>query len=444
MIRVAQLPVVKLATTLALLCTPLMLVFGFMFAFDGATAKIKPPDPMWGYLLGYVWALAILFVILMTPIPQRDRKALASLWVVKVGVCLGFMLFFESNYGIDSYWYFHLGMSDPEAFANAGWGNGTANVVALSALHQAFLPGAYHALKLSFAAVGLAGVYYFYRATCLLVGRSDLRWLYALGLTPSILFWGSILGKDPIAMLGIALFTYGVIAVYRRRRARDAVVALLGLVIASWIRDWLAAIFLLPLVMFFVVGKGHFVRKALLILLSVIALGYSAQVFTERFQLDSTRALEERASTISQRWAIGGSAQRIEQRSMDLADMTAFAPVGAFTALFRPLPGEVNNAFGVLAGIENSVLLLFVALALRGGRWTKLTRPEALWIFTTIVVWAVIYGFVSYQNLGTAVRYKLQILPMMIMLVIYLLEPRRQPVPPPPVPRGAVRTAAAR
>ena len=110
--------------------------------------------------------------------------------------------------------------------------------------------------------------------------------------------------------------------------------------------------------------------------------------------------------------------------------MIAFLPIGAFTALFRPLPLEVRNAFGLLAGLENAYMLgLFVVgMTRRGFGWFR--QPVLLWALTTLLVWGAVYGFVSYQNLGSAFRFRVQVAPILLLLGLYLtyahrLEPPR-------------------
>jgi membrane associated rhomboid family serine protease len=105
--------------------------------------------------------------------------------------------------------------------------------------------------------------------------------------------------------------------------------------------------------------------------------------------------------------------------------MVKFAPLGAFTALFRPLPGEVLNPFGLLAGLESLVLLALLLRASRRAKWKEFKQPLILWASTLILIWAVVYGFASIQNLGTAVRWKLQVLPLLVGLLCYL--GRRRP-----------------
>jgi hypothetical protein len=102
----------------------------------------------------------------------------------------------------------------------------------------------------------------------------------------------------------------------------------------------------------------------------------------------------------------------------------AFLPWGVFTSLFRPLPGEVNIPFGVLAGLEDAVLIFFAIRALvRAGR-SRLRDPVVLWDLAFVLIWASMYGLISANNLGAGVRYRTQILPSLILLLLYLGRPR--------------------
>src|SRR5256884_8364260 len=91
---------------------------------------------------------------------------------------------------------------------------------------------------MSCAMLGLLAVYLFYRAAQLYMGRADRRVLYVLAFVPSSLFWSSILGKDPIVLLGVALYTYGFVAWYRARRLRYVAVLLFGVLLAAAMRLW--------------------------------------------------------------------------------------------------------------------------------------------------------------------------------------------------------------
>ena len=91
-----------------------------------------------------------------------------------------------------------------------------------------------------------------------------------------------------------------------------------------------------------------------------------------------------------------------------------------FTALFRPLPGEVLNLFGLLAGFENILILYLLIRALKYGGLAPFKEPIVVWAVSLILVWSFLYGFISYQNLGTASRFRLQIMPVLLSLTFYL------------------------
>ena len=125
---------------------------------------------------------------------------------------------------------------------------------------------------------------------------------------------------------------------------------------------------------------------------------------------------------MSHAWAKGGSSLGNPDLH-NLTDMILFSPLGMFTALFRPLPGEVNNAFGLIAGLENVGLLYYFGRALWRTKLKGITGNQR-WAFaiSLIIIWSFSYGFISYQNLGTAVRFKLQILAIMLIFIQSVLN----------------------
>ena len=80
--------------------------------------------------------------------------------------------------------------------------------------------------------------------------------------------------------------------------------------------------------------------------------------------------------------------------------------------------------FGLLSGIENAALLTFLLLAVVRTRTADFREPLVTWATSLIICWSVIYAFLSYQNLGTAVRFRLQIMPVLLLLLLYLSRPR--------------------
>ena len=397
--------------------------------------RIPQDDMASDFRVGFLWAVALWLSLLVWPVRFADKRALLHIWLVKLLVVLGAIVVMERQYdGQDAFFYF--GQPQREGFRWPGFtfGDGTSNILSLSWLHQQVMPACYHAMRVSFAMVGLIAIYVFYRAAVRFLGREDIRVLYLLALFPGILFWSSILGKDPVILLGISLYVYGVVGVHTHRRAdfkRFAYIVSLaaGIALASLIRVWLGPILVAPLIVFVLFGVRNVLVRVLMVMVVAGAFARVISLTNETFNVESREDLIERTDDVSHRWsggteAAGGSSLSVT-RFQDLGSMVKFAPLGAFTALFRPLPGEVLNPFGLLAGLESLVLLALLLRASRRAKWKEFKQPLILWASTLILIWAVVYGFASIQNLGTAVRWKLQVLPLLVGLLCYL--GRRRP-----------------
>mgnify|MGYP006274103099 CR=1 FL=1 len=405
----------------AFIGVPLAILACFALFRDAAQIRIGILDFNSDYFLGVMVAVALAPLLQLPIFPEAHRKVLTLLWLARCGTTLGVMLAYEGYYTLDSAQYFHRGMQIGDPFSLFAFGQGTDNLEAVTALILAILPS-FTAAKVVYSFVGLIAVYIVYRAATLYLRRDMPDLLLVLGVFPSILFWNSILGKDPITSLGIALVTLGAVGFLTRRRMIFLVVVAAGLLTAAFIRSWLGLIFLAPLVAtIFLTGRASLGTKIGFSILGVPGFLVALQTFQERFAIQTASDLVQRADTLSQGWARGGSAQQIEGGLNSLTDMILFMPVGAFTALFRPLPGEVLNPFGMLAGLENAFLLgLIVYGVYRRGVGPVLRDPVLLWAILTLLAWSAIYGFVSYQNLGTAFRFRAQVAPIMLLLALYL------------------------
>jgi hypothetical protein len=269
---------------------------------------------------------------------------------------------------------------------------------------------------------GLGGSYLFYRAGVAYLGFESPKLLYLLGLFPSILFWSSILGKDPPHMLGIAIYCHGLILWRKERKLRWLVSLAVGVLIASAIRPWSGPILLFPVAVLMIGAvRNPFAKLATLGLICWL-LTFSLGVLNDRFGVTSVHEVVKTTTWVSRSWAKGGSAQEVPTFESG-SDLLAFAPVAMTAALFRPLPGEVMNIFGLLAGLENLFLVFLLVNALPGLSWRTIREPVVIWASTLVIVWAFVYGFISYQNLGSAARFKLQILPILLCLLLLLSRP---------------------
>lgn len=402
----------------------------FLRVVDVFGRYIPESDPAAGYITAVLWALALGAALLIAPLRARDKVPLLILWGVRVVVVLGLMLPYEWNYeSLDGFGYVFWAADPPPQIGASRWGSGSALMYSLVRWHQHLPAGSYHAIKVSFAMAGLVAVYLFYRAACTALGREDHRLLFLLGLFPSILFWSSILGKDPLVLLGVAIYACGIVAWQRRRHAAYLAVAALGTVVAAGIRLWLAPILWAPVFVLMVVDARGPVQRFTLSAAGAAVLAIAVSLFRTRFLIASASDLLETTNSISQQWAAGGSAGVIEGGFTGVGSLIRFLPIGMFTALFRPVLGEVNNAFGLAAGLEDTSLLVLALLAVARSSRRDLADPLVRWALMLVLIWAAVYGFVSYQNLGTGVRFRLQIFPVLLLSLLYLARRRSRADP---------------
>ena len=419
-------PFLSSANTVLILCMAsqaVLLLFCVFFStlhvVEAGAAYIyadAQTDYLWGVLIGLLLTSTIFF----WPIAPREKIIVALLWQAKLVVCLVLMLFYEAYFiDLDAFGYFNTAVSESGQFSGLAIGDGSNNIVEICKALFVVLPESYHMLKVLFAYVGLIGILFFYRAISIAAGTANPNWLLGLGFFPSILFWSSILGKDPISFLGIAISSYGIICISKKQFAAGLLSLAFGILLVSYIRIWMALILMVPAAL--VIGikvKSKFSR----LLLGIVAIGVAGAlltVFNGRFEIETRRDAVERYDTLSRDWGdVGGSSQAIESNLTDPIQLLAFAPAAGFTALFRPMPFEIPSVFGTLSGIENLLLLTLFCRALLRLRLAHLKNSAIAAGLLFILVWVLLYGPISYQNLGTAVRFKLQVLPILLALLI--------------------------
>lgn len=414
----------KFILILILLAGTLLFALSFMDFVVYMGHNIPQPDMTTDYIYGLTWAMFLAISIFFWPVPARDRQMLMWGWFAKILVTLGFMLLYENNYGLDAYGYFDSSTDTSFRASFPVIGNGTNTIYYLTQLHSQIFPKSYHMMKVSFSLVGFIAIYLFYRAGVRFLEREDPKAYYALALFPSVVFWSSILGKDPIILLGIAAYAYGVVGWSKTNRPIFLAILLLGVLETMYVRIWLGQILLAPLVTFALHRMRGLLTKV--IFLAIIAAGFfiALNQFKESFSIQTQQDLVATSDAISHSWGHGGSGQVLETRFTSVPIMIGFLPLGIFTALFRPLPGEIMNPFAMLAGLENLLLLIMLFQAIKRTRLLELTQPLVMWAIALILTWASVYGFTSYQNLGSAARFRLQILPILLGTILYLRRKR--------------------
>ena len=413
-------PLVVGASVLAACMMPLLIQFG---AAQSAYMRV---DGQWSdYAKGMIWAVLIALTIVFWPARRVMKMPLLWAWLFRAFVALIVSLPFYHHYSsLDPYLYFGSRTTFPD-LNHVGFEYGTQNIIALVWIVNRVIPDSFHAMNLTFALFSLMGMYCFFMASEAFLRFSSRPIFYLLMLEPSLTFWTASVGKESIMTFAVGLYTYAVVAWWRTRRGRHLLQAAAGILMASLIRTWMAGIMVVPLIVLVYALERGILSWIVTTIVIVAAVSAALPCILEAFYLQAAQDITEQIATISGRFNLGESAGAAFALDGP-ADIARYAPLGMFSALFRPLPGDVMNAFGAVAGIEGVILLGLFARAVKRSRLRDFRDPLVTWAAAVVVIWALIYAFVSSQNFGTAVRYRAQILPIFLGLLLYLGR-NRQP-----------------
>ena len=405
-------PVLFLAPTISIVAV----VIGVWVVPTGVLAPWR--GDVADYLAGLSAAIFFAAVIVIVPIPARDRLLLLLGWTLKCAVTLGLMLAYEAQYDfLDAYSYYSDARFGAYTGEELSLGAGTEAVTYLLQMCYLVLPPSYHMSKVIFAFVGLMGLYLTFRAWATYSDDRSHRMLFILMLFPGLLFWSSILGKEPVLVFAVGLYIFGLAKFFRRHSVGYLGYVILGVVVAGFIRPWMAVILSIAMAFGVMAGIKDRGKRLAAIASSAALVMLFGSLVVNMLALDII-------NQNSRGWSEGGSAQDVPQFS-SYGELLKFLPIGAFAALFRPLPGEVLNAFGLLASLEN--VLLLGAMLIGAVYWRRSFLRDRLYfvLLALVAMWAAMYGVVSYQNLGTAVRFKAQILPPLLILLWWPFAHRR-------------------
>lgn len=381
----------------------------------------------------YTYAMGLVFAvfagIFLSPLDSNVKNCLGVLWAARCLITLVAMVAYESHYVVlDAFSYFRTAMS-PVYIHNVDWTNGSEVLVMSLSYLLKWVPWfrSYATLKVLFSLFGLLGVYFFWRAYVLASDDGRIKGLWLLGLFPSIMFWTSILGKDPLVFFGLGLIAYSA-ARFMQGFSFGALFSMSsGIIMVAGIRLWMTVVILLSLAIAFLTTRRHVSNQSPFIRLMILSVAVGATgLFFQRMNFKSQEDAVDRIQFVSRAWRTGGS--QLEVPSLNSPqEIAAFLPLGMFTSLFRPLPGEVPNIFGSLAGLENVVLLTLFILTLARLTTVSMRSLQVRFWSLSILLWAAVYSFISYQNLGTATRFKTQVLPFILILFLEVtLRARRE------------------
>lgn len=378
------------------------------------------PDIQFDYFIGGLMGLLCGVVILIGPFEPATRPTILLCWAVKLASALFLVPIYEYAYGmdIDGYFFFDEKPVNPH---NLEYASGTWNVRLLAWMLFKIIGPSFHGGKVLFTFVGFLGIYLAYRGAVKFLNQETPTLFVLMSLVPTSLFWASTLGKDPLNLLGVGLYCYGCLHWLQRLQSRYLLPILAGAALASHIRSYFLPIMGIPLAAAFFAQARRPIIRIFSLPLILYGLNYSVRTFQKAMEVESFASFAQYQSKVAANW-VGGSSFSLPAIDTP-AKALLVSPLAIFTALFRPTLLEAHNAFAFASALDNTVLLILFFYACVRSRFREFLQPETIWMSTFVVVWAVMYGLGT-GNLGAISRFKIQVLPVFIVLLVYMARKR--------------------
>ncbi|MFF4651581.1 hypothetical protein [Streptomyces sp. NPDC001380] len=451
-------------------CTAGLLVTGYVAVFAWAMAHTA--YDVWGALLVLPVLMAVSTPVLARvaaadPEPGAFRLLVAALTFKLLCAFPRYLMAFVL-YG---------GQADARMYDERG------RALAAALEHGAVLDGGHYDLGMKVAGTGfvviVTGLVYLVTGPCLLGGFLVFSWMGFWGLLlfwralltafpeaesrryaklvfflPSLLFWPSSIGKDAWMMLCLGATAHGTARLLERRRGAFAwlVAGSLG---TAMVRPHVTVLAGAGLVVAYVLRRRP--REAgalgpLRTVVTVAVLGIGVMLMLQQvssfFGTEGAgqgavhQVLQETARRTSQ----GGSQLdpgAAAAAGDDAGPRVSLSPLGlpaaVVTVLFRPFPFEASNLQNLVQSVECFALLaVFVRSWPRLRQVPRLVLRRPYMAFTVVYALLFCWAFSSINNLGILSRERVQVLPLVLVL---LAVPRPAAVRPTGRPRPRERPA---
>jgi hypothetical protein len=277
---------------------------------------------------------------------------------------------------------------------------------------------------MAFGWFSFVGLFLFYRAFTIAVpegrSRTYARLVFFL---PSLIFWPSSIGKEAWMVFALGMAAFGAARLLSGFTVRGILLAGLGAWMAAMVRPHVAGLIGVAIAASVLVRRpsrrlgqlAPLAKAASLVAVVVVGVVFVSQAkgFLEESRIDTSGGVGAALDVIVERTSEGGSefTPVVVRTPFDL-------PLATVTVLFRPLLIDAHNVQAMAASVEGTFLL---ALCLVRWRWllaaAKLLRRRPYVTAALVYTLLFVIGFSSVANFGILARERVQVLPMLLVLM---------------------------
>ncbi len=244
-------------------------------------------------------------------------------------------------------------------------------------------------------------------------------------LLPSVLFWTSGVMKEPLLILGLGIFTFGL---FRHFSLKSALCMVAGFVVILISKFFILAA-LIPASIAFSISKssdknsGVIVKYAGVMSLSLV-LAFGIQRVIPRINPQQILVNKQQHSVKEAEYFNAGSRIAIPQIQPNAISVIQNAPLGIWNTIMRPYLWEGKNIMMIASALENLLVLLIIICCLSLTDYRNFSRLNTvLMLLSFSLAYFALIGICT-PVLGNLVRYRAPVLPF--LLFAFMLNVKNQ------------------
>jgi hypothetical protein len=283
-----------------------------------------------------------------------------------------------------------------------------------------------------FSFVAFLGEIAFFRAFAVTFPEvNPRRYAFMLFFLPSMLFWTADISKETVMTISLGLGAYGAARLLQRMRG-GFLLLIPGVVLGLLLRPNEVVLLVVGLAVA-LLFRGHDARRKLraarrlstFVIVGVLLV--VAAVLTAKLLNKTGSSFTSSLTNIGKNNSSGTGAG-FGSSSVPYSTNPLYYPRDIYTVLFDPLPVTAHGKGELLAGLENTVILVLILASLRQIRCVlRACRVRPYVLLCTVYSVLFVYVFAALGNLGLIYRERTLLLPFFLVILCIPVAPKGLP-----------------
>lgn len=351
---------------------------------------------------------------------ERDNQMLKYLWYFHLLMGVYYCFFIQGD--AIGYWRVPKAYSFETFQQGLFNGEGTMFMYAFNFLFSNLLNMSYLSNTLLYSLFGFMGLTFFYMVVIKTIPYNKIINGYVLFplifFLPNLHFWSAGVGKDTTLFLCIGMFVYGIM----KPVTRIPLIAI-SVLLAMAIRPHIVLFLMVGFGFAYILGGKISVFQR--VVFSTLLLGVGLAILPSVLEFAK---IEEASAESFDKFADAKSSVLSRASTGSAIDVSSYPlPLKILTFLFRPFFFDVRNLNGLIASMENLVLVILFVKAMR-------TSPLKALINAPFVIKGLVFFLIvgtlafsqSMGNVGIMIRMRNMFLPGLLIYILWCFSYEQQ------------------